>query len=354
MTFTFGLDFKMRKTLKTALISSAAVAIMAISPAAFADDTLEIKDFIGSITWSNGPMSVDVKKNKGDTKISGRRSMTIDGGVNEIDEKDCKSSYGSYDLDWFGKKKEGRFGGYDNLEDYPVLNIELPSDATIILSNSVIFTEGTPDIANADLELRHCGKVTLGNIENTLALDSRGSGDVTIGRTGQIAANLRGSGDLEGEDSGDVIVKSHGSGDVELGDIASLEINLHGSGDLEVGDVDGTVDITSHGSGDAELNDVSGSLSYSGNGSGDFEAASITGSRVYLKSHGSGDIDIGGGDVEVLEIIVRGSATVDFSGEAETADLKASGSGDIYVNRVSGVADIKTSGSGDVDIDERG
>lgn len=344
----------MKTVLKTALIGSVALVGTAFAPAAFADETLEIRDFIGSITWSNGPMSVDVEKNRGDTKISGRSSVTVDGGIDEIDGKDCKSSYGSYDLDWFGKRKEGRFGGFDDLEDYPVLNITLPNDATVILSNSVIFTEGAPDIADADLELRHCGKVTLGDIENTLALDSRGSADVTVGQTGQIAANMRGSGDLDGGDSGDVIIKSHGSGDVELGDIASLEINLHGSGDLEVGDVDGSVDITSHGSGDAELNDVSGSLSYSGNGSGDFEAASISGSRVYLKSHGSGDIDIGGGDVETLEIVVRGSATVDFSGEAETANLKASGSGDIYVNRVSGVADIKTSGSGDVDIDERG
>ena len=344
----------MKSRFKSALISSVALAVTAFSPAAFANDTLEIKDFIGTITWSNGPMSVDVKENKGDAKISGRSSVTVDGGVEEIDGKDCKSSYGSYNLDWFGKKKEGSFGGYDDLENYPVLDITLPKDTTVIISNSVIFTDGSPDVSEADLELRHCGNVTLGDVENTLALDSRGSADVTVGRTGQIAANMRGSGDLEGGNSGDVIIKSRGSGDVELGDIASLEISLHGSGDLEAGDVDGSVDITSHGSGDAELNDVTGSLSYSGHGSGDFEASSVTGSRVYLKSHGSGDIDIGGGDVEKLEIIVRGSATVEFAGEAETAELRASGSGDIIVDRVSGVADIKTSGSGDVEIDERG
>lgn len=344
----------MKKLLKAALFSSVTATGFAFAPAAFAGETVEIKDFIGTITWSNGPISAEIEKNKGDTKISGRDNLTIDGGVDEIDGKDCKSSYGNYDINWFGKKKEGQFGGYENLEDYPVLNISMPSDATLILRNSVIFTNGTPDVAEADLELRHCGKVTLGNVENTLALDSRGSGDVTVGRTGQIAANMRGSGDLEGEDSGDVIIKSHGSGDVDLGNIASLEMSLHGSGDLEAGDVAGPVELKSHGSGDIDLRSVKASLSYDGHGSGDLEAASVEGGELYLKSHGSGDIDIGGGKVENLRIIVRGSASVDYSGEANNADLSVSGSGDIFVNRVNGVADIRKSGSGDIDIDERG
>ena len=344
----------MKTLIKSALASSAALIGLAVASPVFAQDSLEIRNFIGTINWSNGPMSVDVQKNAGDTKVSGRNDLTVDGGVQKIDGKDCQSSYGSYDINWFGKKKEGNFGGYEDLEEFPVLNITMPADTKLLISNSVVFTQGAPDIGEADLELRHCGKVNLGNVENMLALDSRGSADVTVGRTGQIAANMRGSGDLEGESSGDVIIKSHGSGDVELGDIASLEINLHGSGDLELGDVGGSVEITSHGSGDAELNDIDGSLSYSGHGSGDFEAASVTGSRAYLKSHGSGDIDIGGGNVERLEIVVRGSATVEYSGEADSANLSASGSGDIRVDRVTGVAEIKTSGSGDVEIDERG
>jgi len=338
---------------KRALIGSVALTAVAFSPAAYADDTLEIVDFIGTIAWSNGPMSVDIEKNAGDTEVSGRSSLTIDGKVGKIDGKDCKSSYGSYNLNWFGKQKEGRLGGFEDLDEYPVLNVTLPRDATLVVRNSVIFTDGSPDVFEADLELRHCGDLTLGDVENTLAVDSRGSADVKVGQTGQIVANLRGSGDLTGDNSGDVLIKSHGSGDVELGDIRSLEMNLHGSGDLDAGDVDGAVELSAHGSGDVELADVEGSLSYAGHGSGDFEADSINGPQAYLKSHGSGDIDIDGGDVEKLEIIVRGSATVEFAGEAGTAELKASGSGDIYVDQVSGVAEIKTSGSGDVEIGDR-
>ena len=344
----------MRVFIKTALIGSVAFASLAVAPAAFAGDSLEIRDFIGSINWSNGPMSVDITDNAGDTKVSGRSNITLDGGVEKIDGSDCKSSYGSFDIDWFGKKKEGRFGGYKNLEEYPVLNITMPSDTALVIRNSVVFTAGSPDISEADLELRHCGDVTLGDVENTLALDSRGSADVTAGRTGQIAANLKGSGDLTGGNTGDVLVKSHGSGDVELGDTQSLEVSIHGSGDLDVSDVEGPVEISSHGSGDVDINDIAGSLIYSGHGSGDLDVSSVDGSSLYLKSHGSGDIDIGGGQVETLKVIVRGSATVEYSGETETANLSASGSGDILVDRVSGVAEIRTSGSGDVEIDQRG
>jgi len=321
----------MKTIFKSAIIGSIGLAIMAVSPAAFAGETLEIKDFIGTITWSNGPLSVEMTKNAGDTQISGRSSILVDGGVDKINGRDCGSSYGRYDLNWFGKRKEGRFGGYKNLEDYQELNITIPSDATLKIQNSVMFTDGTPDLSNVELELRHCGDVTLGNVENTLALDSRGSADVTVGNTGQIVANLRGSGDLDGGDSGDVLIKSHGSGDAELGDLTSLEISLHGSGDLETGNIAGTVDISSHGSGDIDINHVKGDVSYSGHGSGDLEVASVSASSLYLKSHGSGDVDIG----------------------AQTANLQASGSGDIIVGRVSGEATVKTSGSGDIDIGDR-
>lgn len=344
----------MKLFLKSTLLTSAALLSLAFTPGAYAADSLEIKNFIGSINWSNGPISVEFEQNKGDTSVSGRSDIVIDGGVGDIDGSDCKSSYGQYDISWFGKKSEGRFGGYKNLEDYPILNISLPENAELIIRDSIVFTQGTPDVEMADLELRYCGNVTLGDITDTLALDSRGSADLRVGETGQIAANLKGSGDLEGGSSGDVILKSRGSGDVELQDVASLEMSLHGSGDLEAGNVDGSVELSSHGSGDVELGDVDGSLEYSGHGSGDFEARSINGAQAYLKSHGSGDIDIAGGSVETLDIIVRGSATVEFEGEAESANLSASGSGDIRVDRVSGAAEINTSGSGDIDIRERG
>ena len=340
----------MKIIFKSALILSTAFSSFAFAPAAFAQEGLEIRNFIGSINWSNGPISVEIQENAGDTQVSGRAIITIDGGIKKIDGSNCKSSYGSYDIDWFGKKKEGRFGGYKNLEDYPVLNISLPRDANLVIRDSVVFTAGVPNVKEADLELRDCGYVTLGDVKNTLALDSRGSADVEVGLTGQIAASLKGSGDLTGGDTGDVLVKSHGSGDVDLGDAASIEMSLHGSGDLEAGDVRGSVDVSSHGSGDVDLNDIDGSLIYSSYGSGDLEVASVNGDALYLKSHGSGDIDVDDGNVDDLTIIIRGSASADYAGVAESAKLTSSGSGDIHVGRVENLGEVKATGSGDVNV----
>lgn len=350
----FELGFKMMKF--KPLITGASMAFLmvaATTPRSFATDSLEIRNFVGTINWSNGPLSVDVTKNADDTKITGRRTVVVDGGQNDIDGSDCKSAYGRYNFDWFGKKKEGRFGGYKNLEDLPVLEIALPETLNVIVKNAIIFTDGSPNIKKADLELRHCGEVTLGDVDGVLALDSRGSTDVTVGNTGQIVANLNGSGDLTGSDSGEVLIKSNGSGDVELENIASFEASSHGSGDLIIGDVDGSVELSSNGSGDVDLGEINGSLSFSGHGSGDLDVASVHGVRLDLESRGSGDVDIGAGQVNQLTAILSGSASVEFSGEAETATLRSSGSGDIYVNRVTGLVEIKSSGSGEVDIDER-
>jgi len=343
----------MKTFFRTTALSSFACLCMAAAPTTLAAESLEIRDFIGTINWSNGEIDVDVQKNKGDLKISKGRSVAIDGGVDRIKSSDCKSSYGRYNIDWFGKKKKGRFGGFDNLEDYPVLNITLPADTVLVVRDSVIFTSGKPDLDSADIELPHCGFVELGNVKNTLKLDGHGSADVSVGDMGGVAANLRGSGDLTGGDTGEVILKSMGSGDVELGNTSLLDLNLHGSGDFEALDIDGDVDISSHGSGDVELGNVGGNLNYLGHGSGDLEVSFVTGSQLSLKSNGSGDVDIAGGEVNQLMVNVSGSATVEYAGETESANLSTSGSGDIIVDRVKGRAKTKSSGSGDVDIGQR-
>ena len=100
---------------KRALLSSLTCFGLAFAPSAFAADILEIQDFVGVINWSNGPMAIDVKENQGELKISEGRRVIIDGGIEALNGSDCESSYGLYDLDWFGKKKKGHFGGYDDL-----------------------------------------------------------------------------------------------------------------------------------------------------------------------------------------------------------------------------------------------
>lgn len=344
----------MKTYLKPVLFSVLASLGLSFAPSAFAAETLEIRDFVGSINWSNGPFAVDVQGKVGDLKVTDGSGVVIDGNVDKIDKTACKSSYARFKLDLFGKKKDSRFGGYDNLKDYPVLNITLPAGTDLVIRNSVIFADGAPDVGNADIALPHCGLLKLGDVKNTLSLDNRGSADVTVGNTGQIKANLRGSGNLTGAQSGDVLLKSHGSGDVELGSIGPLIMNVYGSGDVGISDVAGDAEISSRGSGDLELGNIEGTFTYSGHGSGDLDVTSVAGGKLSLKSNGSGDINIDGGDVDTLTIGVNGSATVDYAGTTGTATLWTNGSGDIYVDQVRGTAEIKTSGSGDVDINKRG
>ena len=85
------------------------------------------------------------------------------------------------------------------------MNVMLPANMDLIIRDSVLFTQGKPDVAHADIHLNHCGSIDLGDIQGALMLQSRGSVDVSVGDTGQINAELRGSGDLSGEDSGEVL-----------------------------------------------------------------------------------------------------------------------------------------------------
>jgi len=150
----------MTKFLKYAVKGAAALSmIAATTQISLAADSLEIRNFVGTVNWSNGPMSVEIEQNAGGTDVSGRRSVLVDGGQAKIDGSECKSAYGKFDIDWFGKKKQGNFGGYQNLEDLPVLNITVPEDTKLTVQNSIVFTNGAPNIGEADLVLRHCGDV---------------------------------------------------------------------------------------------------------------------------------------------------------------------------------------------------
>jgi hypothetical protein len=343
----------MRNTFKNSLLALSLLASAGAITPAFAADKLEVRNFIGTINWSNGDMNVEVDENIGRTKVQGRNDIVIDGGQDDINGKKCKSSYGSFSVDWFGKEKSGRFGGYEDLDEMPILTITVPDDTNLIINNSILFTDGAPDVGSADIDLRYCGAVQLGDIDGTLALNSRGSADLIVGSSDEMAVVLKGSGDLTGGNSGDVLIKSQGSGDVDLEDIGALDATLQGSGDLSAANVSGNVTLSSSGSGDIELDDVEGDFTHSSQGSGDLDIDSLNSRNADIKSSGSGDIDIEGGQIESLTAVARGSATIEFAGDVTNATLRATGSGDIRIDRVTGDVEIRSSGSGDVHIDER-
>lgn len=343
-----------------------AVSLLTISMPllAHADDgpELVIEDFIGTINWTNKSGDVLISMSKNENKLDINKDaggLIINGGISDPDGDDCKSYYGSYDFSFFGKKKQssGNLGGYKNLEDYPILDLTLPTNTTLVIRNAIVFTTGKPNIAEADLDLVHCGKINLGNVSGALLLESHGSTDVTLGNANLIDAEVRGSTDVEANIIGDLKYKSRGSGDLDAQKVSNASLKISGSGDVEIEDVIGFAELVSSGSGDMDFGSVDGDLRYSGSGSGDLSVDEIGGAvdrNVELRSAGSGDISIGDGNIASLTINASGSSDVNIDATIRNADVKTSGSSDIYLGTVTGDMKQRTSGSSDIHIDGRG
>jgi len=351
--------------IKILCVSASAAALLAVSipltAKADAQPELIIENFVGTINWVNGTGEISLIKQKNARRLdlqSGDGSLIINGGIEDPDGNDCKGYYGSYDISLFGDKKRnsGKFGGYKDLEDFPILDLEIPRNTSLIIRNAIIFSEGSPDIAAADLDLQHCGKVNLGDVAGPLLLESRGSADVTLGDAEEIDAELRGSGDLEANKVGDFTFKARGSGDVEIEQAVNVMLTLSGSGDAEIGDISGDATLSSSGSGDIDLGLVKGDLDYKGAGSGDLSVDEVRGTGdniVDLQASGSSDISIDESKISFLTISASGSVNVNVDGIITDADVRASGSSDIYLDTVTGDIRQKASGSSDIHIDHR-
>jgi len=321
---------------------------------AHAGPELFVEDFIGTInieTVSASKISVTQDKNmKGVNLYQDGNSLKIDGGIKRPDGNDCKGYYGSYSISWFKKESNGEVGGYENLEDYPNLTVNVPKDATLIIRNSIPFIKAG-DLDSADVKLVSCGKVNLGDLSGELLADIRGSGDLTTGDVdGNADIQIRGSGDVEIGDAEDLRLKVTGSGDVQAEDVRSADIEVRGSGDVEIENVNGPLGVDSSGSSDVDIGKVTGDFVYDGRGSGDLSIDSVSG-RISVDIGGSGDASIDGGKVSSLKVSASGASEFDFGGVAETADLYAAGASDIYVSKVTGEVRSKESGAADIDID---
>ena len=340
---------------------------------AYADEVVKIENFIGTINWENGALSAEVEKNKKDTSIQKGEIFLIDGGVEDLSKDGCKGYYGRSSWSWGSKSRKGNFGGYKNLDSFPVLNLTFPASTNLVIENAIIFTNGRPDVAKADLYFSQCGNVKLGDVSGDLSLISRGSTDLEFGNAARIDIEASGSGDvIGGSISGEAKIASRGSSDVKLGDIGYLSAETSGSGDIEAGKISGPLKASSHGSGNFDVGDISGefvaSSSGSGDikagdilgdlrvktrGSGDFEAGDIIANTVDMSSGGSSSMTLDDGKIENLIIIASGSSDVSLDADILNAELRASGSSDINLERVTGELTQKTSGSADISVSHR-
>lgn len=339
-------------SLKT--ISLAALATALLTGTAFADGPeLLIEDFVGTIKIENSAsnnISITSDENmKGVNLIEQGDGLKIDGGIEEPESDKCKGYYGNYSFDLFKKKSSGGFGGYEDLEDYPQITVSVPKDTVLVIENSIAFITAE-DLGGTDLDLRHCGKVNLGNVAGDLRANIRGSADLTAKDIGDVYVDIKGSGDLKVENAKFVSLSVAGSGDAEFENVLGADVTVSGSGDVSFGDIAGSFGAKSRGSGDIEAGDVSGDFIYEGGGSSDLDIGDVVGKRISIDVSGSGDVNIDGGNVQTLNITASGSSEVDYGGTAETADLVATGASDIWVDKVTGDVRSKERGSADISV----
>ena len=345
--------FKTRLPLSFFVISC---AVSAAANSAFANETLTIENFIGTInveTSEGAPLSVTKSQNGNTVTVSessGR--LRLDGGVAKPDGKDCEGHYGRYNVSFFSKKeKSGQFGGYKNLETYPVITVSAPSNVDVVIKNSIPFmTIG--DIGALNATLNSCGNLDFGNLSGDARISIMGSADFTLGDIQNLELNIKGSGDVKAGNAGIVTIDLKGSGDVDLQDITAADIKSVGSGDVEIEQIKGPLVYVGRGSGDFEAVDILEGLVFEGRGSGDFSAERVTGD-VSIQSGGSSRVDIGDGSIGKLLVTTRGSGDVDIDAIAESAELFASGSGDIFVESVKGDLSMREAGSADIRVENR-
>jgi hypothetical protein len=343
----------MLKRFSLAVLTSTFLSGIAMATSSSGGPALFIEDFVGTIKIENASsnkISITRDKNmKGVNLVEQGDSLKIDGGISDPDGNKCKGYYGSYNIGWFKKEKSGEFGGYENLEDYPQITIRAPKDTVLVIENSIAFLTAE-DIGKADMDLRYCGRVKLGNVTGNLRADIRGSADLTAGDVGIVDVSIKGSGDLDVQNAGFVALAVAGSGDAEFETVKGAKVLVSGSGDITFDDIDGSLEAHSRGSGDIEAGNIAGDFIYDAGGSGDLDIDDVTGDRISIDVSGSGDVSIDGGDVRTLKITASGASEVDYDGTAETADLVATGASDIYVNKVTGEVRSKERGAADISV----
>ena len=350
----------MTSKLTTGLCAAALLSLTAVAAQADSQKTLIIENFVGTINWTNGSgdISITKERNEEGTRIYKGNEFIIDGEIENVKGAKCKGYYGSYDISLFGKKEsnKGKFGGYEDLEDYPIFDVSVPKDTKLIIRNSIVFTEGNPDFSSADLSLNHCGKINMGDVAGKVYLEGRGSADLNMGDAEEFRSEMRGSGDIEAGTIGFLRSEGRGSGDIQVAQATNIDLEMSGSGDVEVDDVTGSAIIEASGSGDFDFGKIGGSLDFQGSGSGDLSVDGLGdngNSRVSLERSGSGDVSIDDGDISELYVRASGSSSIDIDAVVQNAVLKASGSSDIFVDTVLGSLEKSTSGSSDIDISDR-
>ena len=140
-----------------------------------------------------------------------------------------------------------------------------------------------------------------------------------------------------------------GSGRISLGEIKeTLDVEIAGSGHVDAPSA-AAAQVEIAGGGEIVLGPLAGGLSAQVAGSGNVHVASVNG-PVDIEIAGSGDVRIDGGRASPFSVSIAGSGDVDFKGHAVDPAIEVAGSGKIRVASYSGNLRQDTMGSGDFQV----
>ncbi len=276
---------------------------------------VQVEDFTGILIVKTGKdMKFDAKLTEGALVKSGKidiPQMTVSAeGIHIVGDDDvkinqCKSNDGKYRLKLKGDKLRP-------LEDYPRLEISMPSSASLDLALNSGYVK-VDDILATKIVIQGCGDAFLNNVANNFVGDIRGSGDISVGNVGE------------------------------------MSVDIKGSGDVNVGSVAGKAMADIKGSGDVVIGNISGEFYASIKGSGDVFAKSAN-KKAIIEVRGSGDVEIADGKFESADVNVAGSGDILIDGEVVDLNVMINGSGDVDVRSLTGELTGGIRGSGDLKV----
>lgn len=155
---------------------------------------------------------------------------------------------------------------------------------------------------SADLTARNVGNVDV---------DIKGSGDLDVQNAKLVKLSVAGSGDAEFENVKSADVSVSGSGDISFGDIdGSLAAESRGSGDIDAGDVAGDFIYDGGGSGDLDIGDVTGDrISIDVSGSGDVSIDGGDVQNLNITTSGASEVYYGG-TAENADLVATGASDI--------------------------------------------
>ena len=170
---------------------------------------------------------------------------------------------------------------------------------------------------------------------NSLGLSIDGAGKIKLGAPSANAGlSINGSGNIEAPVSfGNLGIAINGSGDINFNEAENCGASINGSGRIGAKKV--------------------GNLGASINGSGDFDMDKVT-QKVKISIHGSGDVNIKGGEVETFDVYLENGEVNAKGVTTNTAKIEIPNHGKVEIGRVK-VESIERCGDhADVIIHKRG